>query len=401
MDKSDLIGLRRELDEFLSRFRDCFVTDTTADHLGVYVRGQLGPLPRKSVEPIALDAGVPPRTLQQFLSLYKWEADRMKRRIREIVASEHADPAAILVVDDTAFPKKGDMTVGVQRQYCGASGKVDNCVVAVHLGYVAPDFHALVDCDLYLPRETWIEDPERRLTAEVPADAAFRPKWVIALDLLDRTLADGVPARWVTTDEEYGQRPDFLDGVAARGLLYVAEIPRSIEGWTARGFQRGRERQRVEDFWSRGGPAWETYRVKETDVGPLVWHARATRFHPSSDPEQELWLIFGEHALTHETKYFLSNAPASVPIATLLTVAFSRWNIERLFEDGKQDVGLAHFEARLHHAVQRHLAVSMLSLLFLNRARQSRGALETIAIDLAAQAGRRGADRSHTLVSRA
>jgi len=380
MDRAELLELGAELDTFLGEFRDCFKTAETAEHLGVYVRGQLGPLQRKSVEPMALDAGRAPRTLQEFLWLHRWDGGHMRRQVRRIVARDHASPEAILVVDETSAAKKGNKTAGVQRQYCGATGKIDNCVVSVHLGYVAGDFHALVDDDLYVPREKWIEDRARRAEAGIPESVVFRPKWQIAIDLLDRTLADGVVARWLTADEGYGAVPAFLGGVAERGLLYVVEVPRSVEGWTPNGKRRGRKHRRVEKLWERGGPSWTAYLVKETGNGPLVWHARATRFHPSWDPSLELWLVVGRHALTGEIKYFLSNAPATEDVARLLSVAFSRWHIERIFEDSKQEIGLAHFEARKFRAIERHFAVSMVSFLFLNRARAARGALETIAI---------------------
>lgn len=405
MDRAELLELGGDLDKFLGEFRGCFMTDQTAVHLGVYVRGQLGPLEWKSVEPIALDAGKAPRTLQEFLSLHRWDAGLMRSQVRKMVARDHASPEAIMVVDETSVAKKGEKTAGVQRQYCGSTGKVDNCVVSVHLGYVAGDFHALVDDDLYLPREKWIGDPQRRAEAGIPESADFRTKWQIALDLLDRTLADGVVARWLTADEGYGAVPAFLEGVAERKLLYVVEVPRSVEGWTPNGKRRGRKRRRVEKLWERGGPSWTTYLVKETGNGPLVWHARATRFHPSWDPSLELWLVVGRHALTGEIKYFLSNAPATEDVARLLSVAFSRWHIERIFEDSKQEVGLDHFEARKFRAIQRHFAVSMVSFFFLNRvrarARAARGGLEAIAILVAAQAGDRTSTRSDNLPGRA
>lgn len=397
MDRADLLKLGAELSTFLGEFRGCFVTEETTEHLGVYVRGQLGPLARKSVEPMALEAGKAPRTLQQFLSLNHWDEGLMRRQVRRIVARDHTSPEAILVVDETSVAKKGMKTAGVQRQYCGSTGKVDNCVVSVHLGYVAGDFHALVDDELYLPREKWIADPKRRAEAGIPERAVFRTKWEIALDLLDRTLADGITARWLTADEGYGAVPAFLEGVATRGLLYVVEVPRSVEGWTPNGRRRGRERRRVEKLWERGGPSWETYLVKETGNGPLVWHARASRFRPSWESSLELWLVVGQHALTGEIKYFLSNAPATADVARLLSVAFSRWHIERIFEDSKQEVGLAHFEARKFRAIGRHFAVSMVSFLFLNRVRAARGANEPIAIVVATPAGDRGGPGSDDL----
>src|SRR2546430_6568884 len=219
MDKDRLLALRPELDRFIEEIQPRYGLAKSAVHLGVYVRGQLSGLERKSVEPTADEAGVPARTLQEFFSIHSWDADELRRNVRRVVARDHGAPDAIGLVDDTAFAKDGDKTVGVQRQYCGATGKVDNCVVTVQLGYAAGDFHTLVDSDLYLP-ESWTADRERRRKAGVPDAVAFRTKWRIALDLIDRTRRDGVPLRWITADEGYGEVPDFLRGVTERGLLY-------------------------------------------------------------------------------------------------------------------------------------------------------------------------------------
>ena len=373
MDVATLREIRSELDEFLSRFDDCFVRRESREYLGVYVRGQLGPLQRKSVEPIALDADVHPRNLQQFLGQYKWDDAAMAQKTRHLVRDEHAHTEAIGVLDETGMAKKGSKTVGIQRQYCGSTGKVDNCVVTVHLDYVVPNFHTIVDGDLYLP-QGWFDDPARCDEVGVPEDLVFRTKWQIALDLIDRTLADGVPLRWITADEGYGSVPEFLNGVEARDLHYVIEVPSHIQGWTPNGLRVGRKLSRVEELWWRGGPTWTTYAVKDTSKGDLVWRARSTVYVPSWDPTKRLRLLVAENVLTGELKYFLSNAPLETSVSSLLTVAFSRWHVERSFEDAKQEVGLDHFEVRTYRAVQRHLTISMTSLLFLARcSRRLRG----------------------------
>jgi len=146
---------------FQLKHHNCIKTKASGAHLRTYLTGQLGSLERKSVEPIALDAGVPPRTLQQFLSAHRWDEGAVGRRLRTWVTRKHGYRNAIGLVDETSFAKKGTKTAGVHRQYCGTTGKTDNCVVTVHLGYVTPDFHALLDGDLYLPA-SWIEDPVRR-----------------------------------------------------------------------------------------------------------------------------------------------------------------------------------------------------------------------------------------------
>lgn len=389
MTLKELGAIRRNLDTFLAKFDGCIKTRPSRKHLRTYVGGQIGELPRKSVEPIALDAGVPPRSLQEFLSLHRWDEHAVRRRLQQIVTTEHSGSDAIAVIDETSFPKKGAETTGVQRQYCGATGKTDNCVVTVHLGYATERFHALIDGDLYLPQETWVKDADRRGKAGVPDDVVFREKWRIALDLLDRTITNGVSFRYLTADEEYGRSAAFRRGVAAHGIVYVVEVPCSMAGWTrqppTKGPQdyagTGRRRRRlrlapeasapcrVDRLWKRGGPRWRKYHVKDTEKGPVVWEVRAGRFFPWEDgvAGEPGWLIIARNVLDGEIKYFFSNAPAEVPLTEILRIAFSRWVIERLFEDGKSEIGLDHFEVRRYIAVIRHLILSMVSLLFLVR----------------------------------
>ena len=387
MDVTELRRLKPALDRFAGEFDSSIKTVPSRRHLLRYMNGQLGPLERKSIEPIALDAGVPVRTLQEFLSHHRWDEEAVSRRLREILMRDHADPSAIGVIDETSFAKKGDKTPGVQRQYSGHSGKVENCVVSVHLGYVTPDFHALIDGDLYLPQESWAQDRSRCHEAKIPDDVVYRPKGQIALDLLRRSLDDGVRLRWMTADEFYGRSKKFRDTVADWGLNYVVEIPSNLCGWsrmpriepsgTLLPSGRRSRKPRVADkkkparpvskLWKRGGPSWQTYRVKDTQKGPEVWHVRETRFYPNDNglPGRESRLIIARNALSGEVKYFLSDAGPEVPLKTLLYVAFSRWHIERLFEDGKGEVGFDHFEVRNYKSLIRHLVLTNLSLYFL------------------------------------
>src|SRR5216684_4514353 len=134
MDAEQIRQLEPKLDRFLERFADCFARKDTRAHMGVYVRGQLSDLPEKSVEPIALDADVAPRTLQEFLAQHRWSEDRVRDRLQELVATEHQGPDTVGVIDETSDPKKGDKTPGVQKQWCGRLGKTENCIVTVHIG---------------------------------------------------------------------------------------------------------------------------------------------------------------------------------------------------------------------------------------------------------------------------
>lgn len=411
MNVSELRRVRRNLDRFLEQFADCFKTEPSRRHLRTYVSGQISDLDRKSVEPMALAARVPPRSLQEFIGLHRWGREAMRDRVQEIVVRDHTDANAVAVVDETGCPKKGTHTVGVERQYCGATGKVDNCVMTVHLGYAAKDFHTLIDSDLYLPEDTWCANPVRRRAAGVPDSVGFRPKWRVALDMLRHALGNGVPFRWLTADEEYGKAPEFRRGVQAAGLLYMVEIPRTVRGWThtprvaeppeyagtGRPAKRSRlaptepPAQRVDALWPRGGPSWETFHVKNTEKGPVVWRARRTRFVVSQGglPTEHVTLVVARNVATDEVKYFLSNAPADTPLTVLLHVAFSRWHIERDFQDAKGQIGFDHFEVRHYRAVMRHMTVSLVSLLFLaQEAHRLRGKKTLVELAPSATGGR-------------
>jgi SRSO17 transposase len=385
MDAAWIDRLEPHLHQYLGNFADCFGRSDTRGHLPVYVRGQLSDLPRKSVEPIALAAGVPPRTLQQFLSLLDWDHDRLRQRLHTIVGRDHAHRHAVGIIDETGCAKKGAQTPGVRRQYCGATGKIDNCIVTVHLGYAAGDFHCLMDSDLYLPQE-WAEDRERCRAAGIPDAVGYRPKWQIALDLLDRAAGHGVRFAWLTFDEGYGGKPEFLRELHHRGHRYVAEVPTTFTGWVRPPRLRGDRRLRPEFAASsvadllRHSPRlrdqpWQRFRVKDGQKGPMVWEAKRVRFYPKTaegDPAGPIHLVVARNALDREgVKYFLSNAPAGTRLETLLLVAFSRWRVERCFEDEKTELGFDHYEGRTYVGLLRHQLVTAVSHLFLARVHQA------------------------------
>jgi SRSO17 transposase len=355
----------------------------------------LGDLDRKSVEPIADAAGVPPRTLQEFLSMLKWDDQAARDRVQRRVARRHPHPHSVGVIDETSFPKQGNKTACVQRQYCGSHGKLDNCVVSVHLGYVAGDFHTLLDGEPYLPEETWHENRTRCRAAGIPDDVVYRPKWQIALGQVQRALGNGVRFSWLTFDEGYGGKPPFLRVLDGLGQNYVAEIPANFVGWTrppevlyrehARNKGPGR-RRKLPRLKVRNTPAaevreilkhspvlrevpWERYQVKDGSKGPMVWEAKRIPFWIKDEnglPSRPHHLIVARNVLKpDEVKFFLSNAPESTPVEILLMVAFGRWHIERLFQDSKTELGLDHFEVRKYPSIARHLILTCISHLFL------------------------------------
>jgi SRSO17 transposase len=415
MDAEQIRQLEPKLECFLGRFADCFARKDTRAHLGVYVRGQLSHLPEKSVEPIALEAGVAPRTLQEFLSQLKWDDNRLRDRVQEIVRDEYAGAHAIGLFDETSDPKKGDKTPGVQKQWCGRLGKLENCLVTVHLGYAVGDFHCLLDGELFLP-ESWAADRDRCREAGIPETVSYRPKWRIALGLYDRARANGLHFDWLTFDEGYGGKPELLRELSARQQLYVAEVPRSCTGWlkapgvVTRPYHRGRRGRgrstprlasgsrpacRVEELLHdrvlRDQP-WQPWRVKDGDKGPLVWeckHTLLTIRDESGLPGARLHLVIARNVLDRaEVKFFVSNAPPQTGISALLLVAFSRWRVERCFEDGKSEIGLDQYEGRRYLGLKRHLILSAVSYLFLARVRQEWG--EKPGVDCVPTAHRHG-----------
>lgn len=404
MDLKQIKNMGKELRGFLHEFDDCFGRSEPREHLRRYVGGQLSDLPRKSIEPIALAADVPPRTLQFFLSSVQWDEKRLRDRIQWIVARDHSHRHAIGVIDETGNPKKGRHTAAVQRQWCGASGKIDNCVVDVHLAYVAGDLRCLLDSDVYLPKQ-WANDESRRKSAGIPDDVTYRKKTRMALAQIARALGNGVRVAAWTFDEWYGQDGEFLNGLDALGQSYVGQVPSDFTGWLQQ--PQILQSPRPREARKRGGqrryprlarkalPAcevknlatysrvfrkqtWKQFKIKDGDNGPMVWEVKWAPFYRKHGkdtlPGPTHTLIVARNVLNlKEIKYFLSNrVPGSdgVSLEWMLWVAFSRWPIEQCFRLSKKELGMDHFETRGWLAIHRHLYISQLSLLFCARVHQ-------------------------------
>jgi SRSO17 transposase len=398
MDAEQIRRLKPMLTRYLKQFDDCFTQRQTRAHFSTYVEGQLSNLGEKSCEPIAVAAGIPPRNLQEFLSSYRWEEDRTRSRLQEIVKRDHAGPNSVGVIDETSDVKKGDKTPGVKRQWCGTVGKTENCIVTVHLAYATGDFHCLLDGDLFLP-EDWSDDRARCREAGIPEDVVYRPKWKIALELFDRARDNGVAFDWLVFDEGYGGKPEFLRELHGREQCFVGEVPTTFTGWiheprvTDRPFRRAKGRGRKTPRTVAGSrPAisvekmlkyspelrdqeWVRYRVKDGEKGPMVWevkHVRITVKNEKGLPGMRLHLVVARNVLDPtEIKFFVSNAPPETSVQTLLLAAFSRWRIERCFEDQKQEVGLDQWEGRHWLGLKRHLILTSVSYLFMASVRET------------------------------
>ncbi|MFB3112135.1 MAG: IS701 family transposase [Gemmatimonadales bacterium] len=404
MDARQITELGVQLISFLEEVDDCFGRSEPREHLLTYVSGQLSDLPRKSIEPIALGNGTPPRTLQRFLESARWDERRLRDRLQGIVVRDHAHPQAIGTIDESGHPKKGRHTAAVKRQWCGNTGKIDNCVVSVHLGYVAGDFQCLLDSDLYLPKD-WANDPVRRAQAYIPDDVVYRKKTDIALAQVQRALANGIRVAAWTFEEWYGRDGSFLDGLEVLGQNYVAEVPSTFTGWlrepavllrpTPQEMRKGGERGRFPRLARQALPAsevrnlvtcspvfskqkWQRFHIKDGEKGPMVWevkHARFFRKRPHGLPGPAGCLIIARDVLNpDDMKFFVANmwpGWSDVSLTWLLWVAFSRWPIERCFQQAKDELGMDHFEIRGWRSIHRHLYITQLTHLFCARVHQS------------------------------
>jgi len=361
MTEQEIAGLAPAFAVYLGRYRDCFLQKRTMTHFDTYCRGLLSDLPRKSVEPIALEAGTAVRTLQEFLVTARWDQERARTRLQQdLAAAVAAIPedavGTVGVIDETSCQKWGEHTPGVQRQYLGCVGKVDNGIVTVHVGVAKGRFQALLDADLYLP-QSWDDDRERCRAAGIPDEVRYRPKWQIALDQLRRLSQNGIRFDWLVFDEGYGAAVPFLQILSLVGQQFVAEVP---VNFTVRKRIAGKAKHADQRLTAADAKAGRRFRLTHKTVKNSVWRAtQATVFVAG----QKQTLIVAINEATAEVKYFVTNA-TNASLAQVLAVAFRRWTVEHGFRLGKQEAGLMHFEGRDYLGLIRHLIMSLVVLGF-------------------------------------
>jgi len=412
MTPEQIAGLGPALTEFLRSFRPCLGERRLLDHFDTYGRGLLSDLTRKSVEPMALAAGSTVRVLQLFLAQRHWDHLRLRDQLQQRVAMQHApapgsprqarDLGVIALIDECAQPKKGTKTPGVQRQHCGARGKIDNCIVNVHLGYSHGDFLTLLDSDLFLP-ESWDQDRARCREARIPDDLPYRPKTAIALAQVKHALGNGLKFDWVVFDEAYGKDPAFLRDLDGLGQTWIGEVPKNFYGWpTLPKYHSLRKEFSTKQVYNvaRWTPAfiyqeWRPFLIPRQTTEPLLWHVKAAQVY-LRDPrtqrptDRTYWLIVAWNKATQEHKYFLANAPPATDLLLLLRVAFRRSEVEHLFRVAKQEVGFAHFEGRRYPGLMRHMILSQMLLLFLAQQTQRVNAPDTAKLPAQAVRGEKG-----------
>jgi SRSO17 transposase len=379
MTEEQLNALGPALDEFLRPYLFCCGYTQTFDHLHTYCRGLLSDLPRKSAEPIALASGCAVRTLQEFLRDHSWEFSQVRTQLQRHVAAQLADLpddglGTVGLVDETSALKSGTKTPGVQRQYLGCVGKIDNGIVTVHLGVCQGRYKTLIDAELFLPQE-WAKDRDRCRAAGIPDDMVHRPKWQIALEEIDRAKTNQVQLDWLVFDEEYGKAPEFVRALDDRHLLFVGEVPKSLSCLAAHASPQRPDAQvkgRHAFDVVRESPAfqqqpWLQVKLSRQTVAAQVWEVKAAQVWQVQDGQwstRTYWLIWASNVVTGEEKYFLANAPAKAKVRTLVRVAFCRWNVEHTFRVSKSELGFTHYEGRNYTGLMRHQTLCLLMLTF-------------------------------------
>jgi SRSO17 transposase len=393
MTPDDVRAATAELHDLHQRFAPLFGTTAAQGHALTYLRGLLLHEGRKNTEAMVLattDLAV--RPLQQFLSEDGWNSRPVQQQLQTVFAEELVPSTAswalgtVGVLDESGFPKKGDHSVGVARQWCGRLGKKDNCQVGVFLVGVTPAGCALLDHQLYLPEE-WVLDRDRRQEVGVPRSVFFRTKPQLGLDLHQRVRANGqVRFDWLVFDELYGRNEEFLTELERRKQWYVGEVPVSTTVWTedpttqvpeytGRGRQptrpaRDSVRSVVEVGAALPAAAWQVLCLREGAGEPVAYEFARVRVWAmrNGGPGPAIWLLLRRSVGgVGEVKYYVSNAPLETPVAILALASGCRHQVEEYFGDGKGYLGMGHYEVRSWAGWHHHMTLVALAHLLVTR----------------------------------
>jgi len=389
--RSDIDSFMEELRGFHTAFRDCFTRQEPRDQFFNYMVGRFSPLARKSIEPMALQVeGGNVRAMQRLVSDALWDEAAMLERYHGLVQDEMGEPDGVLIVDETGFAKKGQDSVGVARQYCGALGKVENCQVGVFAAYASRQGYALVDKRLFIP-EPWFTDAytARRTKCKMPAELAWQSKPQLAAAMVQELYrASVLPFKYVVADCLYGNSPDFWAACeACVGTVAFVATPADTRCWlqplaTTTHTYTYKKEQRTRRVAvtatppstvaevARAIPATFWYRrtVSEGTKGPITYEFARKRIMLSKDgePTTAVWLLL-KRTLGGRPQYwyYLSNAPLSTPLRVFVWLSGVRWAIEQCFEETKTELGMAHYEVRKYPGWHHHMLTCMLAHFFL------------------------------------
>jgi len=409
--KGDVKKFTNELSGFHEQFADCFQRSESRGHFFKYMAGQFSPLERKSIEPIALavkDGNV--RAMQRFVSDAPWDDNKMIAKYRSLVNDDFGSHDGALIFDESGFVKKGQDSIAVARQYCGTIGKVENCQVGVFAGYVSKHGYGLIDKRLFIP-EKWFGDDylERRAKCKLPADAVFRTKPQLAVEMLDAVVEENVlPFKYVLADCVYGISPEFIETVdALPDKTYFVSVPKDTQCWLKRPMTvtkryrwggKARTKTLLADPDSKpismeelarniNDYFWYRRKVSEGTKGPIVYEFTRRQVILSSAglPQKTVWLLI-RRTLDDDPKYsfFISNASTSTRLKTLVWLSGLRWAIEQCFEETKTELGMDHYEVRKFTGWHHHMLTCMLAHFFLWHLKIRLGKKSTVYYAIAA-----------------
>lgn len=323
-----------------------------------YIRGLLSDAERKNGWHLAEHLGDPtPDGVQHLLARADWDPDAVRDDLLAYVAEHLGEAGGVLVVDETGFLKKGAKSVGVARQYSGTAGRIENCQIGVFLGYVTAKGRALVDRALYLPRE-WADDGGRRAEAGVPGGVAFATKLDLARQMVERAVAAGVPAKWVTGDAVYGSAYTFRAALERRGLGYVLGV-RTDQAVSVE-WRQVRVRALLAEM---PADAWHRLSCGAGAKGPRTYDWAVIPTNCPNPRRYARWLLIRRSvADPADVAYFLCGGPPRTPLAELVRAAGSRWAVEECFELAKGECGLDEYEVRSWTGWHRHVTLSLFAL---------------------------------------
>lgn len=356
IDDDPLVRWRAGFEDMFALVAGRFAQADSRRRARLYLLGLLSGAERKNSWTIAEQAGdLSPDGMQRLLNFYRWDADALRDDLRSYVLGHLADPAGVVVADETGFLKKGTKSAGVQRQYSGTAGRVENCQLGVFLTYVSPRGRALIDRELYLPA-SWTDDRKRCAEAGIGQDVTFATKPELARRMLARLIAAGQRPAWFTADEAYGDNPGLRAWLEDHHLNYVMAISCDQRFATPTGPVRADELAALAP--TRG---WQRLSAGAGSKGQRLYDWLL--INPGADDHQ--LLVRRSISRPDELAYYIIHTSTPVPIAELVRVAGSRWAVEETFQFAKNETGLDHYQVRKYHAWYRHITLSILAAAFL------------------------------------
>jgi len=371
-----LKGMLPRLTRFVDPFAALLTEPEQREHLTEYVKGLLSKLKRKTGESIAYLHDIGRQSIQKFIGLAPWDHQPLLQELGRQVGLTIGEPDGVIVFDPSGFKKKGDSSVGVGRQWCGRTGKVENCQIGIYMAYVTRREHALVNLRLYLPQD-WMNDRKRCQKAGVPKGTKFQTRHALALEMLAEQ-GDQLPHRWIAGDDEMGRSAAFRRSLREQNELYVLDVPwntklRDIEAGPPEDAGRGKRRKRPFERaqqWREALPesCWTKVTVRDAEQGPLEVEAVQRRvLPPRAKGDEEVLLVTRELQANGNYKhdYHLSNAPPGTPLSELVRVSTAEHRVEECLERTKGEAGLADYQVRTWDAWHHHQTLSLIAAWFL------------------------------------